>query len=439
MKILSGLMLFWVMSVTAQIPVDVQQEVDLRIKHKHNPSIALAVFQGGHQSFYVKGWQNKEQQIPATVNTVYEIGSITKTFTGLLLAKLTEEGKVSLHDPVEQHWQQPFKLRDAAGEVITLKQLSTHTSGLPRLPDNLPLFADDPYATYDRDDLLKALSNIKPAIAGKNYAYSNLAVGLLGETLANAGGASYNELISKNIIQPLSLHSTYWSLQQVPEANLAQGYSVNKPTPAWNFKALAGAGALRSSITDLLAYGVAYLEQSDSLKKAMNIATTAHYQQDKLRVGLGWHINDDIIWHNGGTGGFRSILMINPKTQKVVAAITNHSQNDVEDLAIHLMDTAQPMHQLDFPVEIESTKLKEFESEYQQVENDSQITIKVIDDQLFFTAPKQPKQTMYYIGNDTFKFKMINVKIKFDRDDNGNIQALQLQGWGEPQTYLKKD
>ncbi len=432
-----GLLLFWVLGASAQIPDAVKNQVELRIKHQYNPSIALGVYEDGHQSFFVKGWQNQQKQIPATEQTVYEIGSITKTFTGLLLAILAEEGKVQLDDPVELHWQQPFKLMDARGQAITLKQLSTHTSGLPRIPYNLPAFGNDPNADYGRDDLLAALRNIKPEEAGINHAYSNLAVGLLGETLANAGGQTYNQLIEQKIIQPLSLESTFMTLEDVPEQHLAVGYAGNRTASAWNFKALAGAGSIRSSISDLLAYGVAHINQPEQLENAMALATDTHFQKDKLRVGLGWHFNGDMMWHNGGTGGFRSMLVIDPKNKKVVAAITNNNQHDVEDIAMHLMNAEQVMREHDFPVEIAATELVEFAGDFKQANGDLQITMKISNDRLFFSAPKQPRQAMIYVGQDRFKFKMIDVKVNFIRDEKGEIQSLELHGWGDPQTYHK--
>lgn len=439
MKKLSVLLLFWVFNVSAEIPKDVKHEVDLRIKHGHNPSIALGMFEKGKTAFYVKGWQNKEQQIPATKDTVYEIGSITKTFTGLLLAVFVEEHKVGLDAAVDALWNHAFELKDHTGQPINLKQLSTHTSGLPRLPSGFPLFADDPYSTYDRAALIDVLVKMKPGQADQKYAYSNFAVGLLGETLAVISGTSFNDLVQQKIISPLSLKSTFVSLNDVPKQHLAIGYTGDKPNVPWSFKALAGAGSLRSSVADLLSYGAAYLQPEGILKDAMKLATETHYQQDKIRIGLGWHLNGDIIWHNGGTGGFRSIVLINPKKQKVVAAITNDGHHDVEDLAVHLMDKQQAMRALDFPQEIDADRLNEFTGHYQQPQTELQIDIKLIDDQLYFTAPNQPKQAMFYVGNDSFKFKMLDVKISFKRDTNKAIDSLVLHGWGEPQVYQKNE
>jgi D-alanyl-D-alanine-carboxypeptidase/D-alanyl-D-alanine-endopeptidase len=437
MKLITALLLILTMGTRAAIPEAVKEQVKLRVQHQMNPSIALAVYDQGEVSHFVHGWQNKANNIKADEHTVYEIGSISKTFTGLLLASMATDGTLNIDDPVEQHWPAPFQLRDSSGTAITLQQLSSHVSGLPRLPGNMPLFADDPYAEYGRDDLLKGLADITPGKAGVHYAYSNLAVGLLGETLANAGGASFNALVEQRILQTLSLDATHMTLAAVPEDRLATGYGGEKPTAAWNFKALAGAGSIRSSITDLLAYGVAYLEPPAGLQQAMQLATKVHYQQDGLLVGLGWHVRNGVYWHNGGTGGFRSMLMIDPANGKVVAAITNSGKHDVEDLAIHLMDPSRQMRQHDFPVPIDATALAAYTGTFQQAEGDRQISFVIKDEQLFFTAKKQPRMGMVYVGEDRFTFKMTDVSIQFKASDNGDIEALELHGWGEPQPYRK--
>ncbi|MFC3194957.1 serine hydrolase domain-containing protein [Marinicella sediminis] len=431
------LLLFWVASSHALIPAEVKQQAELRVTHQINPSIALAVYDQGLTDYHVSGWQDLENERQADTGTVYEIGSISKTFTGLLLARMATSSQLSIDDPVEQHWSELVQLRDANDQPITLKQLSTHTSGLPRVPNNMPVFGDDPYGSYDRQLMLEALQTIQPGSAGNRYAYSNLAVGLLGETLANIGRHSFNQLVESHILKPLNLRATYMTLDQVPQEHLAIGYSGQTSTSPWNFQALAGAGSIRSSITDLLAYGVAYLNPPEELSKAMDLATTIHYQQEQLKVGLGWHVRNGVYWHNGGTGGFRSMLMVDPQRGKVVAAITNNSRNDVEDLAIHLMDASQPMREYDFPVPITTDALKVFSGTFQQTGSDRQIVIKLLHDQLFFTAEKQPRQALIYVGDERFKFSMIDVRIQFNQDPQGVIESLDLHGWGEPQKYLK--
>lgn len=353
MKSFTLLLSFCCFIASAKISESVKTEIDQRIEQELNPSIVIGVFENGKTDFYVQGVQNKALNQVATSKTVYEIGSITKTFTSLLLAQLISENKLQPDDEVQKFWPNEFKLVDSENKAVTMLQLATHTSGLPRLPANLNPFSNDPYSNYDRIQLLTAVNQVNAKKSGVNYAYSNFAVGLLGETLSKIENETYNNLISNKILKPLNLKQTYMLLSQVPEPLLAQGYSGNKETNAWQFQALAGAGSIRSSIEDLLIYGIAHLAHTDNnLKTAMKLVTTSHYQQDQLNIGLGWHINaDGIIWHNGGTAGFSSIIMIDPVQQKVVAGITNTNHNsNIEDIVAHLMDPSKPMVDHEFPV-----------------------------------------------------------------------------------------
>ncbi|MGJ8662120.1 MAG: serine hydrolase domain-containing protein [Marinicella sp.] len=433
------LLLFIPLIAMAQIPDEVKKEIDLRIKHQINPSIVVGLFENRQSHFYTQGFQNKEKNLKANTDSVYEIGSISKTFTGLLLAQLIEEKQVELDGAVQAYWPEPFELVDKLNQPITLKQLSTHTSGLPRLPGNLPMFAKDPYAEYDREQLLLGIKMVQAQQSGSNYVYSNFAVGLLGETLAVVSGESYNSLIKRNILEPMSLNSTYMELDEVPQQHLAQGYSGIKAVEPWRFKALAGAGSIRSNITDLLAFGVSHLNPANAQLSTMTqSATSVHYQQGSIKVGLGWHIDTaGIIWHNGGTAGFKSIILIDPVQQKVAAGITNQSNDSIEDIVAHLMNHSQPMDKHDFPVEASVDHLRQYTGQFKLKNSDHTSEIRLINDQLFFTAPKQPKQRMTYVGNDTFIFKLLKVKIKFLKNSTEQISAYELMGWGEPQMYEK--
>lgn len=432
------LLLGWLLGSWAQaeIPAEVQQQINLRVQHGHNPSIAIGLFEQGQAAFHVAGWQDREQNLLATTESVYEIGSISKTFTALLLAIQAEAGLVELDEAVQDHWPQPFRLVDEQQQAITFKQLATHTSGLPRLPANLLAFGADPYANYDRAQLVKGVGMAQPQAAGTHYAYSNFGAGLLGESLAVMQNSPFNELLEKQILKPLHLDHVYLTLEAVPKSLLVQGYSGQTATSPWNFDALAGAGSIRSDIRDLLAYGVAHLATTESpLQAAMDLTTSVHFQQDQLKVGLGWHISaSGIIWHNGGTGGFRSMLMIDPINQRVAAGITN-SNNDIEDLVLHLMDASKPMKQLDFPVAIAASELDQYLGQFQHQPTDQTVRIERKQDRLYLVAPKQPRYAMTYLGNHTFKLNLANVKVIFKVDGPNRVSGLDLIGWGEPQTY----
>lgn len=438
MKKFTALLIIFLHTSQAEIPNEVKFEIDQRVKHELNASIAFGMLTEGETDVYVAGWQNRESKTPATTATVYEMGSISKTFTALLLAQQVTNEQVSLNDPVQRWWPQPFALQDDSGQPVTFKHLATHTSGLPRLPKNLAVFNQDPYAEYDRQQLLAGVKMTTIKAVGKDLAYSNFGFGLLGETLAAQAGQSFEHLVAEKLLQPLALQHTYQSLDAVPEALLATGYRGNKPATAWQFKALAGAGWLRTDIRDLLTYGSYILNPeaakvNPQLTQALRLVTQAQHQGE-VQVGLGWFIRNDIIWHNGATAGFNAILMISPETQTVVAGITNGTES-IEDIALHLLKPERPMTDHGFPVAIETAALTAYTGTYARPENNQSMAIKLLDNRLFFAAEKQPKQAMTYIGNDTFKLGFIKARIQFQRDPAGQVNGLELTGWGEPQSY----
>lgn len=436
MKLLTLSCLLVGFAAVAEVPSNVQNEINLRVKHNINPSIVVGLYENGQSHFYTQGSREKKQAMTVTKNSVYEIGSITKTFTSLLLATLVQDKKVGLDDAIEDFWPKPFALKTRKNQPINFKHLATHTSGLPRLPYNLMAFSKDPYANYDRNQLIEAINNTEISNTGQ-YVYSNFAVGLLGETLSVIENKTFNQLIEQVIIKPLKLNHTYMQLEQVPQELVVQGYAGNKAATAWNFKALAAAGSIRSSIEDLLAYGVAYTHTNNPLSQAMELTMKTHFQQDKLEVGLGWHFNDGVFWHNGGTDGFRSMLMIDPKNKKVVAGITNHNKNDVEDIVAHLMDPSKPMKKFDIPLSISDEDLMLFIGEYKQIETAKTIKITHKNQKLIFNAPGQKDQTLQFIGEDTFKFGIMKIKIKFNKNQAAEVDSLSLMGWGKPQKYKK--
>ncbi len=173
------------------------------------------------------------------------------------------------------------------------------------------------------------------------------------------------------------------------------------------------------------------------MREAMDLATSTHYEQGRLRVGLGWHFNPDgVLWHNGATAGFSSMLMIDPEQEKVVAALTNHNTS-VDDIVLHMMDPYQAMKQHDFPVSIDVDQLALYTGSFKQSETGKTIAVEQRNDRLFFIAPKQPKYAMTYIGDDTFKLNLAKVKLKFKHNGQSHIESLELKGWGQPQVYEK--
>jgi D-alanyl-D-alanine-carboxypeptidase/D-alanyl-D-alanine-endopeptidase len=223
---------------------------------------------------------------------VFEIGSITKVFTGLLLADAVEEKKVRLDSTLQELLGGEVTFADPDVAAITLVQLSTHTSGLPRLPDNMgwfTVFSKDPYKNYDRTRTLAFLAKAElPHPPPFPASYSNYAVGLLGELLAGVHGKGYAELVSEKITGPLGMKNTGIVPGESQQARLAPPYDGSKPGHPWTFQAMAGAGGLHSTAADLAIFGQALLEPDKTpLAAAIKRMLEVHAPYDSEEIGLG--------------------------------------------------------------------------------------------------------------------------------------------------------
>lgn len=227
---------------------------------------------------------------------MFEIGSVTKTFTATLLADMVKRGQVSLDDPISKYLPDTVVVPSRGGKTITLLDLATHRSGLPRMPGNFkPADAGNPCADYTVEKMYEFLSSYSlPRDIGEKHEYSNFAAGLLGNILARKAGKTYEALLVERIFRPLEMKSTAISFSGDMLARLAVGHSASLvPVKNWDLDALAGAGAIRSTVNDMLKYVAAYMNMKPSpLAAAMEMA-----QQDfndttipNMRIGLAWHL-----------------------------------------------------------------------------------------------------------------------------------------------------
>jgi CubicO group peptidase (beta-lactamase class C family) len=283
----------------------------------------------------------------AAPDSIFEIGSITKTFTGLLLAQMVAQGKVKLDEPVRELLP-PGAVARPQGAEITLLDLVTQHSGLPRLPDNLvPTDADNPYSDYRPLNLYQFLAGHgveKPV--DPPFLYSNLGVGLLGQALADRAGTTYAKLVSEEVIVPLQLSDTGVSLSAAQQARFIPGHtSDNRAARAWDFDALAGAGALRSTAADMLSYLEANLrpeKQAASGSGAGRTLAAALAQSHQLcadagnlKIAFAWLYNPQTkdYWHNGATGGYSSFAFFNRQGDYAGVVLVNRTVGGDGDLA----------------------------------------------------------------------------------------------------------
>ena len=282
-------------------------------------------------------------------HTLYEIGSITKVFTSLLLADAVVRGEVTLDTTIAQLLPTDVVLLEGAGELITLRMLATHTSGLPRIPVEIP--TDDftnPYARYGEAELWASLRTVKLDFEpGTKASYSNFAAGLLGTLLARKAGVSYEELLQARILHPLGMKETGITLTAEQRARLAPPFTgEGRAWTPWDFAALAGAGAIRSTVADMVRFAQAMLRPEETpLRATIELAWA---RQDLAATvsgggqGLGWLLAGDgrTRWHNGMTAGSHAAVYVNRELGVATVYLANRANPVGTQLAESLLRRA---------------------------------------------------------------------------------------------------
>ncbi len=334
---------------TLAITENVKTNVQTRVTNGSSAGIAIGVIDAQGTHLYNYGVKSLKTQEPVDEHSVFEIGSISKTFTGLLLADLVIKQELQLATPLQELLPEDVTAPTRNGEAITLVHMSNHTSALPRLPDNMrPASPNNPYADYSEEQLYEFLSRYQlPRDIGSQYEYSNYAVGLLGHVLAAKNKMTYEELLLKTIAQPLGMENTGITLSPNMKEQLAMGHSGPTQVENWDLTTLAGAGAIRSTVVDMLNYVSANMGSKKSdLYPAMQLSHTNTRAGVDPQVGLGWHIakhnGREFVWHNGGTGGYRSFTGFVKGGDKGVVVLSN-SNTSIDDLGYHLLDASRPL------------------------------------------------------------------------------------------------
>jgi CubicO group peptidase (beta-lactamase class C family) len=282
--------------------------------------------------------------------TIFEIGSITKVLTGLLLADLAERGVVHLDDPLAGYLPASVAVPTFTGWGITLGDLASHTGGLRRDPRGmLGRWLRDrrnPYAGLSVQALYRGLARTRlRRRPGQRVRYSNLGAGLLGQALAQAAGQPYEQLVRERICLPLGMGDTLVSPSLEQAARLAVGHTRRgRPVPRFQIPALAGAGALRSTATDMLRFLEANLDPASTplADQLERIQQPRHRMGRRMEVGLGWLIfrppdqSGPVLWHNGGTSGFRSFVAAAPRAGTAVVVLSNTARS-VDRLGLQLV------------------------------------------------------------------------------------------------------
>jgi serine-type D-Ala-D-Ala carboxypeptidase/endopeptidase len=413
--------------------------VDRIDRDKQGVGIVVGVIEPMGRRVTAYGALEQGDARPLNRDTVFEIGSMTKVFTSLLLAEMVQRGEVALTDPVAKYLPAGVKMPERGGKQITLVDLSTHTSGLPRLPDNLkPKDPNNPYGDYSVEQLYQFLSSYQlTRDIGSKYEYSNLGGGLLGHVLALRAGMSYEQLVQTRILGPLAMKSTAITLSPDMKTRLAVGHdqSLNS-TANWDLPTLAGAGALRSTANDMLdflAANLGYTKTTLASAMAAQLAIRRPTGSPGLEIALGWHVlashGHEIVWHNGGTGGYRSYMAYDLKRRIGVVVLSNTSTMvGVDDIGLHLMDGGvplAPMPRQRTEITVDPRLLADYVGTYQFAPTFS-IAITLEDGKLSEQATGQPKFPIFAESPTKFFLKVVDAQLEFSRDGAGQVASMTL-------------
>lgn len=320
------------------------------INRANTVGLCIGVIKNGQINIYGYGETIKGGKHLPDAETIFEIGSITKTFTATILAIYVNQGKLKLSDPMIKFLPDSVAINPALKD-ITLVNLINHTSGLPSVPSNLALQSGydkaDPYKNYNKQLLFDWLKNVKLLNPpGAHYAYSNAAVGLLGVILEKLSGKPYEQLVSEMICAPLGMKSTVQHLYPMMVNRSTALYTeAGEQTPPWDFDALAACGALRSDMNDLILYAKANLndDRQDAVSKALKLTHQITFDQQP-NIGLAWHIilveGVPYYFHNGGTYGSSSFLAFNKEKNLAVICLSN-AETSTDNLGVELLKLLQ--------------------------------------------------------------------------------------------------
>jgi CubicO group peptidase (beta-lactamase class C family) len=414
--------------------------LEQRVAEKRSHGIVVGLLQPDGHTRIVAAGDAGAGKLPLDGNTVFEIGSITKVFTSTLLALMAEDGTVRLDDPVQKYLPPSVHVPARSGKVITLELLAEQRSGLPRLPDNMkPADPANPYADYGVAQLYDFLSHYQlTRDPGSEFEYSNLGVGLLGHALARAAGTSYEELARRRIWEPLGMTHTAITLTPWMREHLALGHDpAGKVVENWDLPTLAGAGAIRSTATDMLKFADANVHpERGPLGRAMALAQRERATAGPgMSIGLNWliaHIGaDTIVWHNGGTGGYRSFVGLVPSRKAGVVVLTNSGGEGADDIGMHLLNPDLPLAPKPTPVpqrtaiDVSADVLARYVGRYPLAPG-FVLEVSVRDGALYVHPTGQPVLRLWAETETRFFLKEVDAVIYFEKDASGKVTGLVL-------------
>lgn len=436
----------------ASFPTDAEilTIIKQRVQEKRSSGIVVGLVEADGHTRVVAFGDPGPGQPALDGDSVFEIGSISKVFTSTVLAELVQEGAIKLEDPVQKYVPADVKIPGRNGKEITVGNLAEQNSGLPRMPTNFkPKDPANPYADYGLQDMYAFLSGYTlPRDPGAQFEYSNLGVGLLGNVLAAATKRSYEDLQSERVWKPLGMTHTAITFTPWMKQHLALGHDAQGTVVAnWDLGAMAGAGAIRSTTNDMLKFAAANLKgDGGPLERAMAFAQKPRAPAGNAQIGLNWLTvkpgAETIVWHNGGTGGYRTYIGLVPARHVAVVVLTNSGGAGADDIGMHLLDPAVPLTpapaapKVHTAIDLSVDVLNRYPGVYELAPNFS-ITVTLNGSALMAQPTGQQMFRLWPESETDFFLKEVDAQMTFVRDGDGKVTALVLHQNGANQTAKK--
>jgi len=347
------------------------------------------------------------------------------------------KGEVKLADPAAKYARPDARLPTRGENDITLRDLVTQSSGLPRMPPKFsPSNLRDPYADFTEDRLYEALARTEIAGNAEKYEYSNYGFMWLSDLLARAGGKTYEALLRERVLDPLGMKDTALALSADQSKRFTPGhYLAYEPVPHWNFAPnLEGVGGLRSSLNDMIKLARALAGRDDTpLEETIARALEPQKLTSGGMIGYAWHIyhrgKKPIHWHNGGTGGFRSIIAVD-REARTAAVVLIDSDTSFDDLGIHLVDPEFPLKKKRIALATDVETLEQYVGRYEIVPTFA-IDIFLDGTKLMAQATAQRAAEVHREAQDVFFYYEVPAKLRFSRGEKGEIDAVTLEQNGK--------
>lgn len=395
----------------------------------------IGIVKNGQSQIIEYGEKTKGSKVVPDADTLYELSSIGKIFTVILLSDIVQKGIVNLEDPVQEYLPQGIKMPVANGKPITLEHLATHTSGLPRDPDNF-IPGPNPYAGYSETQMYEFLIKHKLRRSPGQFEYSSYGMALLGHLLARKMGKTYEQCFIEHIGKPLGMQDTSITLNDSQIKRRASPYNDDLKSVIFTdiSPTLVGAGGIWSTCNDMIKFIQANLK--DDGKPITQVLHMSHKKRPGISSGIGWGIAPDgTLTHIGRSRGFFSFLSISPSRKIGVVVLANTS-------SMFLMQFCQKIKQIAFGYEVKQIKprktinitenlLDTYTGVYKLAPNND-LTLTTREGKLIMQATSTNEMKYPFLPESKSQFfcRVVDAQINFIMDKDGNVDHLTVQTGG---------